>query len=71
MSTTLDQVILSDSNRTPIVQIIVWFCLATSVLAFVLHAGIKLYVFRSLSTESGFLLTSLVREKRKTSSLLD
>lgn len=60
MSTQLDQVILSDSNRTPIVQIIVWFCLVTSFLAFVTHAGIKLYVFRALRAESGFLLASLV-----------
>lgn len=63
MSTTLDQVILSDSNRTPIVQIIVWFCLVTSFLAVVTHAGIKLYVFRSLRAESGFLFASLVSTK--------
>ncbi|KAF2624467.1 hypothetical protein BU25DRAFT_413377 [Macroventuria anomochaeta] len=60
MSTQLDQVILSESNRTPIVQVIVWFCLVTSFLAFITHAGIKLYVFRALRAESGFLLVSLV-----------
>ncbi|KAF3042759.1 hypothetical protein E8E12_010021 [Didymella heteroderae] len=60
MATHLDQVILSDSNRTPIVQILIWFCLVTSFLAFVTHAGIKLYVFRALRAESGFLLASLV-----------
>lgn len=61
MAAQLDQVILSDSNRMPIVQIIIWFCAVTSLLAFVLHAGIKFYVFRALKTESGFLLASLVR----------
>ncbi|KAF1925890.1 uncharacterized protein M421DRAFT_7403 [Didymella exigua CBS 183.55] len=60
MATNFDQVILSDSNRTPIVQILIWFCLVTSFLAFITHAGIKLYVFRALRAESGFLLASLV-----------
>ncbi|KAJ4988311.1 hypothetical protein SVAN01_06246 [Stagonosporopsis vannaccii] len=60
MPTQLHQVILSDSNRTPIVQIIVWFCLVTSFLAFITHAGIKIYVFRALRAESAFLLASLV-----------
>ncbi|OSS47160.1 hypothetical protein B5807_10022 [Epicoccum nigrum] len=54
------QVILSDSNRTPIIQIVVWFCLVTSFLALVTHAGIKLFVFRAVKAESGFLLVSLV-----------
>lgn len=60
MATHLDQVILSDSNRTPVVQILIWLCLVTSCLAFITHAGIKLYVFRALRAESGFLLASLV-----------
>ncbi|KAF3048714.1 hypothetical protein E8E11_009257 [Didymella keratinophila] len=60
MATHLDQVILSDSNRTPIVQILIWFCLVASFLAFITHAGIKLYVFRALRAESGFLLASLI-----------
>ncbi|KAH6629134.1 hypothetical protein C7974DRAFT_433825 [Boeremia exigua] len=60
MSPHLDQVIVSDSNRTPIVQIIIWFTLVTSFLAFVTHAGIKLYVFRALRAESAFLLASLI-----------
>ncbi|CAE7000764.1 hypothetical protein P3342_001300 [Pyrenophora teres f. teres] len=54
------QVIVSDLNRTPIVQIITWFTLATSLLAFFTHAAIKFYVFRSLTTESWFVLVSLV-----------
>ncbi|KAF1835438.1 hypothetical protein BDW02DRAFT_288673 [Decorospora gaudefroyi] len=56
----VNQVILSDSNRTPIVQIVTWFTLVTSLLAFCTHAGIKYYVFRSLTTESWVVLTSLV-----------
>ncbi|KAF2819496.1 hypothetical protein CC86DRAFT_471952 [Ophiobolus disseminans] len=55
-----DQVILSDSNRTPIVQILTWFTLVTSILAFVTHAGIKFYVFRTLTIESWLVLLSLV-----------
>ncbi|KAF2469197.1 uncharacterized protein BDR25DRAFT_229535 [Lindgomyces ingoldianus] len=46
-----DQVIVSDTNRTPIVHIITWIALATSVLAFFAHAGLKLYISRSLSLE--------------------
>lgn len=64
MSTVLDQVIVSDLNRTPIVQIVIWLCLVTSLLAFLAHAGIKFYVFRSLRAESGFVLTSLVSSIR-------
>lgn len=56
----MNQVILSDQNRTPIIQIVTWFCLATSALAFLTHASIKLYIFRSLRIESGFVLASLV-----------
>ncbi|EDU50716.1 conserved hypothetical protein [Pyrenophora tritici-repentis Pt-1C-BFP] len=55
----MNQVIVSDLNRTPIVQIITWFTLATSLLAFFTHAAIKFYVFRSLTTESWFVLVSL------------
>ncbi|KAF2278076.1 uncharacterized protein EI97DRAFT_373989 [Westerdykella ornata] len=55
----LDQVIVSDTNRTPIVQIITWLCLVTSLLAFLTHAGIKFYVFRALKIESWFVLVSL------------
>lgn len=57
---TMNRVVLSDTNRTPIVQIITYFTLITSVLAFVLHAGIKLYVFRALRIESWFVLVSLI-----------
>jgi hypothetical protein len=56
----VDQVIVTDTNRTPIVQIITWFTLVTSLLAFFTHAGIKFYVFRALTIESWFVLTSLV-----------
>lgn len=55
-----DQVIVSDVNRTPIVQILIWFTLVTSVLAFVTHTGIKFYVFRALTMESWLVLLSLV-----------
>ncbi|KAL6704917.1 hypothetical protein ACN47E_007462 [Coniothyrium glycines] len=56
----MNQVILSDTNRTPIVQIITYFTFVTSLLAFVTHAGIKLYIFRTLRIESWFVLASLV-----------
>lgn len=56
----MNQVILSDTNRLPIVQIITYFTLVTSLLAFLTHAGIKLYVFRSLRIESWFVLAALV-----------
>ena len=59
ISKTMYQVIVSDLNRTPIVQIITWFTLTTSLLAFLTHAAIKFYVFRSLTTESWFVLVSL------------
>ena len=59
----LHQVIISDSNRTPIIQIVVWFCLATAFLALVTHAGIKLFVFRAVKAESVLLLVSLVSSK--------
>ncbi|KAH7341189.1 hypothetical protein BKA66DRAFT_577182 [Pyrenochaeta sp. MPI-SDFR-AT-0127] len=44
-------VIVSDTNLTPVVQIITWMALATSVLAFSAHAGLKLYISRLLSLE--------------------
>lgn len=55
-----DQVIISETNRTPIIQIVAWLCLVTSLLAFLTHAGIKFYVFRSLRLESWLVLVSLV-----------
>jgi hypothetical protein len=60
MSETMNQVILSDLNRTPIVQIITWFTLVTSLLAFLTHAGIKFYVFRALTIESWLVLAALI-----------
>ena len=60
VSKIMHQVIVSDLNRTPIVQIITWFTLTASLLAFLTHAAIKFYVFRSLTTESWFVLVSLV-----------
>jgi hypothetical protein len=62
-----NQVIVSDTNRTPIVQIITWIALATSVLAFFAHAGLRLYVSESLNLEivAGFVaLVSGRAEKR-------
>lgn len=44
-------VIVSDTNLTPVVQIITWMALATSVLAFSAHTGLKLYISNSLSLE--------------------
>jgi hypothetical protein len=56
----MDQIIASDTNRTPVVQIVTWLCVATSVLAFFTNVGIKIYTSRSLSSESGLLFLSLV-----------
>jgi hypothetical protein len=44
-------VIVSDTNLTPVIQIITWMALATSVLAFSAHTGLKLYISNSLSLE--------------------
>ena len=57
-----DQVLVSASNRTPVVQIVTWFCLAVSVLAFFSHAGIKIYLVRSITIETGFAFLALVRD---------
>ncbi|KAL5400384.1 hypothetical protein PMIN03_012425 [Paraphaeosphaeria minitans] len=54
-----DQVVVSASNRTPVVQIVTWFCLVVSVLAFVSHAGVKIYISRSLTVETGFVFLAL------------
>lgn len=56
----MEQVIVSDLNRTPLVQIITWLCLVTSVLAFFIHAGIKIYTSRALSLETVLVFFSLV-----------
>jgi hypothetical protein len=61
MSTPLNQVTVSDTNLTPIIQIVTWFCLATSLLAFLTHVGIRLYLFRALKIESWLVLLALVR----------
>ncbi|KAL5410030.1 hypothetical protein PMIN04_010799 [Paraphaeosphaeria minitans] len=54
-----DQVVVSASNRTPVVQIVTWFCLVVSVLAFFSHAGVKIYISRSLTVETGFVFLAL------------
>ena len=56
-----EQVHVSGYNRTPVVQIVTWFCLAVSILAFFSHAGIKIYLCRSITIETGFAFTALVR----------
>jgi hypothetical protein len=55
-----DQVFITDVNKTPLIQIITWLALITSVLAFCTHAVIKLYVFRALGLESWLVFVSLV-----------
>lgn len=62
MTTTknFEQVILSDTNRTPIVQIITWLALVSATLAFLTHVAIKVYICRALRLESWFVLGSLV-----------
>lgn len=54
---TKSQATVSDRNRTPIIQIITWIALAISVLVFLAHAGLRLYVSESLNLEilAGFL----------------
>jgi hypothetical protein len=56
----MDQIVVSDSNRTPVVQIVTWLCLVVSILAFFTHAGIKLYASRSLGVETILVFLSLV-----------
>jgi hypothetical protein len=65
------QVVISDWNRTPVVQILTWFTLITSVLAFCAHAGIKFYVYRALTLESWFVLAALVSQKLQKSTCTD
>ncbi|KAF2443911.1 hypothetical protein P171DRAFT_432011 [Karstenula rhodostoma CBS 690.94] len=55
-----DQVVVSASNRTPVVQIATWFGLVVSVLAFFSHAGVKVYISRSLTVETGFVFLALL-----------
>jgi hypothetical protein len=64
MSTPLNQVTVSDTNLTPIIQIVTWFCLATSLLAFLTHVGIRFYLFRALKIETWLVLLALVRSTR-------
>jgi hypothetical protein len=56
------QVVVSETNRTPIVQIITWLALVASALAFLAHASLKLYVSRSLSLEIAAGIFALVRK---------
>ncbi|KAF2646837.1 hypothetical protein P280DRAFT_545119 [Massarina eburnea CBS 473.64] len=56
----MDQQIVSDFNRTPVVQIVTWLCLVLSILAFFTHTGIKLYASNSLSVETILVFLSLV-----------
>jgi hypothetical protein len=60
-----NQVIVSDTNLTPIVQIITWIALVTSVLAFFTHAGLKLYISNSLSLEIAAGFFALVSSNSK------
>jgi uncharacterized membrane protein YcfT len=57
----MDQVIISDTNETPLVQIITWFSLVTSVLAVITQASIKIYTSRSIGLETVFIILALVR----------
>ncbi|KAF1949615.1 hypothetical protein CC80DRAFT_256910 [Byssothecium circinans] len=56
----MDQEIVSDVNRTPVVQIVTWLCLAVSILAFFTHAGIKFHATRAMGAETILVFLSLV-----------
>ncbi len=54
------QTVITDTNLTPVVQIVTWVTLTASVITFVAHAGINIYITRALSLEIGVVFTSVV-----------
>lgn len=54
------QIIVSDSNLTPVVQIVTWMSLVISALAFFTHAGITIYTSRAVNLETVLVFCSLV-----------
>lgn len=59
-SPQLQQTVVTDTNLTPIVQIITWLTLTASVAIFLAHAGIYLYITRALSLEICAVFTAVV-----------
>jgi hypothetical protein len=54
------QTIVSDTNRTPVVQIITWMALVISALAVTTHAGITYYTSRAVKLDTYLVVLSLV-----------
>jgi hypothetical protein len=54
------QTIVSDTNRTPVVQIITWMALVISALAVITHAGITYYTSRAVKLDTYLVVLSLV-----------
>jgi hypothetical protein len=60
----MDQVVVTPTNRTPIIEIVNWLCLVTAALAFITHATFKIYASRAVGSETIFVFASLVRSMR-------
>ncbi|CAI6332616.1 unnamed protein product [Periconia digitata] len=56
----MDQVVISPTNRSPVIDIANWLCLVMAALAVVTHAGIKIYGSKSLDLETILVSVALV-----------
>ena len=56
----MSQAVISESNLTPLIQIITWFMLVTAVFAILLRAVSKTLIVRSLSVDDVLVLIAFV-----------
>ena len=56
----MSRVAITDDNKSPLVEIFIWFCLVTSILTVLIRLIIKRYVLQRFSLDDILILVSLV-----------
>jgi hypothetical protein len=56
----MDQVVITDQNLTPVIQILTWFLVIASGLAVLARTATKIVVSRGLNAEDFLVFGSLV-----------
>ena len=54
------RITVTDSNLTPLIQIIIWLCLIIAILTVLVRLSIKFFLIRRLGLDDLFIVFSLV-----------
>ena len=57
----MDRVAITEDNKSPLLEIVLWFCLILSILTVLIRVVIKLSLLRRFNFDDVLIIGSLVR----------